>query len=135
MSKKKKPVDPIYGEVIYAYTRARAIADGVLVDVTETAKEAGFNHNTVVTQKLWADICNIPSKYDYESKEGRSWDVLWMARCAAGKARGQSQLTFGLTLHTRNLDPAYDQIIELFLDVGPGDHGEPVITIGYPEDY
>ena len=27
-------------EVIYAYTRKEALADGVLVDVSETAKEA-----------------------------------------------------------------------------------------------
>ena len=29
-------------EVIYAYTRRDAIADGVLIDVTETAREAGI---------------------------------------------------------------------------------------------
>ena len=29
-------------ELIYAYTRKQAIADGVLVDVTETAKEVGY---------------------------------------------------------------------------------------------
>jgi hypothetical protein len=30
-------------EVIYAYTRAQALEDGVLVDVSEMAKEAGSN--------------------------------------------------------------------------------------------
>jgi hypothetical protein len=29
-------------EIIYSYTRKQAIADGVLIDVTELAKEAGF---------------------------------------------------------------------------------------------
>lgn len=135
-NKKKKEEDPIFGEVIFAYTRTQAIADGVLVDVTETAREAGFKHHTVVTQKLWADICEIPSKYSYESKEGRLWDVLWMGRMAAGRAAlGQSELTYELTLHTRNLDHHYDQMIELMLHIGPGDQGEPVITIGYVEDF
>ena len=129
-------MDELFGNVIYAYTRAQAIADGVLVDVTEPAKEAGFKHNTVVTQKLWADICKIPENYSYESKEGRLWDVLWMARCATGRAaRGQTELLYELTLHTRNLDHHYDQVVELLLHVGPGDHGEPVITIGYQEDF
>jgi type I site-specific restriction endonuclease len=39
--KKKQEPDPIFGEVIYSYTRAQAIEDGVLVDVTDMAKEAG----------------------------------------------------------------------------------------------
>ena len=37
-----EPQNPLFGPVIYAYTRAQAIEDGVLADVTETAKEAGF---------------------------------------------------------------------------------------------
>jgi type I site-specific restriction-modification system R (restriction) subunit len=33
--------DPVFGDVIYSYTRKQAIEDGVLVDITEMAKEAG----------------------------------------------------------------------------------------------
>ena len=32
----------IFGDVIYSYTRAQALADGVLVDVSERAKRAGI---------------------------------------------------------------------------------------------
>ena len=38
--------------VIYSYTRAQAIEDGVLVDVTEQAKATGFKLPTVVTDNL-----------------------------------------------------------------------------------
>jgi len=31
-----------FGEVIYSYTRAQAVADGVQVEVTKTAQEAGI---------------------------------------------------------------------------------------------
>ena len=31
-----------FGPVLHAYTRAQAIEDGILVDVSETAREAGF---------------------------------------------------------------------------------------------
>jgi uncharacterized protein YunC (DUF1805 family) len=41
-----------FGEVIHAYTRAQAIEDGTLVDVTETAKEAGIKYPTAVTEAL-----------------------------------------------------------------------------------
>ena len=37
-----EPDDSFFGPVIYAYTRAQSLADGILVDVTETAKEAGY---------------------------------------------------------------------------------------------
>jgi hypothetical protein len=33
--------------VVYAYTRSQAIADGVLVDVTKAAKAIGFKLHTV----------------------------------------------------------------------------------------
>ena len=38
--------------LVYAYTREQAIADGVLVDVTEQAKVIGFSIHTVVTDHL-----------------------------------------------------------------------------------
>jgi type I site-specific restriction endonuclease len=31
-----------FGEVVYAYTRAQAVADGEQVEVTKTAQEAGI---------------------------------------------------------------------------------------------
>lgn len=43
----------VFGDLIDVYTRAEAIEDGVLVDVTETAKEAGIVYPTAVTQGLW----------------------------------------------------------------------------------
>lgn len=33
-------LNDIFGETIHAYTRAQAIADGYLVDVSETSREA-----------------------------------------------------------------------------------------------
>ena len=133
----KKKKDPIFGELIYSYTRAQAIADGVLVDVTKMAREAGFTCNTVVTQSLWAAINEISSNFNFESVEGRLWDVLWMARMAAGAKdnRGKSRIECQLVMHTRNLEPFHDQLVELMLDVAPGDQGEIVVTIGYQDDF
>ena len=39
--------------IVYAYSRKQAIADGVLVDVTEAAKAIGFKPHTVVTDHLF----------------------------------------------------------------------------------
>lgn len=43
-------------DVIFAYARSEALADGVLVDVSDMAREAGFRYPVAVTQAVWADI-------------------------------------------------------------------------------
>jgi len=71
-------------EIISLYTRADALADGVLVDVSEMAKEAGFRWPVAVTRAVWDDIVT-PMQRDAEegqTEKGRLWDVLWMARLA-----------------------------------------------------
>ena len=42
-------------DLIHSYSRAEAIADGVLVDVTKTASEAGFKVPVTITRAAWAD--------------------------------------------------------------------------------
>ena len=34
--------ESFFGDIISTYTRAQAIEDGVLIDISPTAKEAGF---------------------------------------------------------------------------------------------
>lgn len=71
--------------IIYSYTREQAIADGVLVDVSDLAKEAGFKWPVAVTVAVWNEVV-IPTPHDErdgQSKEGRLWDILWMAHLAA----------------------------------------------------
>jgi hypothetical protein len=41
-------------EVISSYSRRDALEDGVLVDVSEFAKEAGFKWPLAVTRGVWA---------------------------------------------------------------------------------
>src|SRR5882724_9125750 len=43
--------------------RAQALREGVLVDVSETARSVGFVYPTAVTARLWADIQTIPEEY------------------------------------------------------------------------
>lgn len=55
----------LFGEVIHSYTRAQAIEDGYLVDVTETAREAGFVWPVAMTRAVWEDCvewCEEDSK-------------------------------------------------------------------------
>lgn len=54
-------LEDIFGPVIHSYTRSQAIDDGVLVDVTATAQEAGFKVPTALTQpSLFTDVTRTP---------------------------------------------------------------------------
>ena len=49
-----------FGGVIYAYTRAQAVADGVQVDVTKTAQEAGIKFPMFLTRAVWEAYVAVP---------------------------------------------------------------------------
>ena len=42
-----------FGEVIYSYTRSQAIADGVQVDVSKVAAEAGIRFPVFLTRAVF----------------------------------------------------------------------------------
>lgn len=138
MNTDKNPADQnslseVFGKPIHIYTRAQGIADGVLIDVTATAKEAGFRHPTAITAALWQVIVTIPARYPFEDVEGRLWDCIWMARQQAGKCKeGNTRFFFELILHRSDQRSQYTQLV---CDCGPGDNGEPVLTIGFSWDF
>jgi hypothetical protein len=136
--------------VISRYTRAQALADGTLVDVSETAREAGFLWPVAVTTAVWALIAQIPDAYSHEDVQGRLWDVLYMLHMAikSPKQRGGSddivvrkdavETHYRLILHhsteasgpfEQHKNHDVNDMVMLKAVAGPGDHGEPVITI------
>ncbi len=140
-STNKTPANPgchnLFGEVIYSYTRAQAIDDGVLIDATEMAGEAGFKWPVALTVTAWSD-CVAWSDDDnqrqvYQDQSGRLWDVLFMASFAVRTANNANrQLQFDLQRIPRNGRSTTSQRLTLKLILGPGDGGEPVITIMLP---
>lgn len=126
-------------EVIYSYTRSQALADGVLVDVSQMASEAGFRYPTAITADLHARITpNEREKALGQSYEGRLWDVVFLASFAARQAGTQDRCSFEVSLFEADEAPphrTHRRTLSLWMVVGPGDQGEPVITIGFPEDF
>lgn len=119
---------PIFGEVISVYSRAQALEDGVLVDVTETAKEAGFKFPVAVTASVWSDLhegLSLPSAAG-QTVSGRIWDVVWMAMLAIRAAKRGDRLTFKVIIGRKTHS--------YLMVCGPGDTPAPVITIMRPED-
>lgn len=117
----------IFGEPISIYTRAQAIDDGFLVDVTEWASAdkgfiGGFKCPVAVTREVWSDIERCPPLQDIR---GRAHDLLWMASLAA--RRGGSVTLFSVIMQVgRTKKQVYKMV------AGGGDDGELVITIMKP---
>ena len=130
-----KEMNEYFGEVIYSYTRAQAIEDGVLADVTETAREAGIKFPVAVTEALWTGYIEPDEglKSLGQSVDGRLWDVLWMFRCAASKFEGDT-LFFDVIFTMPHGKETRQQTIKLKAICGPGDSMEPVITIMLPNE-
>lgn len=63
-------------DIIHAYTRKEAIEDGVLVDVSKLAKEAGFKWPVAMTSAVHAKYVQVPSAADWQDETGRLWDIL-----------------------------------------------------------
>ena len=119
-------------EVIYAYTRAQALDDGVLVDVSEVAKEAGIKFPVALTSAVYGKYVEVPDGITGQDEGGRLWDILWMLRCAASRCHGDT-LHFQLYVRNHNREQLDQRdLVTLKAVCGPGDDGEPVITIMLP---
>ena len=90
-----------FGELIFRYTRAQALADGVLVDVTEMAREAGFQIPVALTHAVWAEYVAVPEGVEGQDEAGRLWDILWMCRHGIRQLQRQGSETL-FSLHVRN---------------------------------
>lgn len=121
-------------EVISTYTRAQALEDGVLVDVSETAREAGIKFPVALTATVWGQYVEVPEGVTGQDEAGRLWDILWMFRCAAARFTGDT-LLFKLSVRRHNRERLDSRdLVTLKAVCGPGDTPEPVITIMLPDE-
>ena len=113
----------IFGEPICCYSRAQALADGVLMGVSERARRAGIRYPTACTAGVWSLIDCIPeSETDTLAgivRDVRAEEVLraMLAAIRRGGTRGTDRVEF------HALGAA------LWAHCGPGDTAAPVITI------
>src|SRR5512135_562247 len=120
--------------LIFSYTRAQAIADGVLKDVSQLAKEAGFRFPVAVTAAVWAEYVAVPDGVHGQDETGRLWDILNMLRASIGALK-KDRNRVDFALHVRNDNRDGDPpLVPLYALCGPGDDGEPVITVMKPEE-
>jgi hypothetical protein len=126
--------DSPFGPVIYAYTRAQAIADGVQVDVTKTAQEAGIKFPLFLTRAVFDKYVAVPPDVTGQDEAGRLWDAVWMTRFAILRARpGCDRLP--VALYVRN-DNHRAKLVKLIAQCGPldMDDPQPAITLLMPDE-
>lgn len=118
-------------KVIYAYTRKQAIDDGVLVDVTEMAKEAGFRYPVAMTSTVYGKYAEVPQGATGQDLQGRLWDILNMLRFSIqGTGSKNSQIMFKVLVNNGH----GVRKITLKSVCGPDDDGKPCITIMLPDE-
>jgi hypothetical protein len=119
-------------EVIHRYTRAQAIEDGVPIDVSVVAREAGIRFPVALTTAVWARCVAVPQGVECQDEVGRLWDVVWMLGVGIQRAGGRVVL---YSLHIRNDNRSgTPPLVHLKAVCGPGDQGEPVITVMMPDE-
>jgi len=134
MNTESASLTEFFGDVISCYSRAEAIADGVLIPISPVLlKDAGIVLPVAVTDTVWngyIDPYYLPD-LPGQSVEGRLWDLLWMFRVAVkaengGGDRIRYQVLFQIPGRSE------PKVVDLIAVCGPGDKGEPVITIMLP---
>lgn len=110
-------------DLIHSYTRAEALEDGALVDASTLAREAGFTVPVAFTCAAWGEAVACRGVVGQDEK-GRLWDVLSVLRMAA--RRGGSIVRFQVLVSR--------VLVNLKAHIGPGDSGEPVVTIMLPQE-
>jgi hypothetical protein len=124
--------------VIFAYSRAQALADGVLVDVSQSATEAGFKIPVAITQAAWQQCVEWTDadneRQTYQDTSGRLWDVLCMLLFAIKRNKPTDCLFYQLHVVPRDGKAKQAKLTKLKAVIGSGDNGEPVITILLPTE-
>ena len=135
-----------FGEPISVYTRADAVEDGALVDVSEWSGSGpdgmlgGFVVPVAITRALW-DVINLDAlpearwtrlvREHGESTRGRAHDVLRMASVAARQNGTRDRMLFPvlMTLPGRAGRPVRKRLeLQAVIDADG-------VTVGFPDDF
>jgi hypothetical protein len=132
MNETKTP-DSVFGEIISSYSRSQAIKDGVLVDLATVAPDVCRQHykfSVACTAAVWGIIEKAVKNPRWMNDiNGVVHDMLWMSRsriCPVSPEGGLFQVVIK--------GAGRKSIFTFRIACGPGDQGEPVITIMLPEE-
>jgi hypothetical protein len=137
-------------ELISAYNRAQAIADGALVDLTDAKDSQGqrlspFKWPIAMTAAAFGEAVAAGGHWGRDASgnetlvlpgcqdfAGRLWDVFWMLKCAIDRSPSGDTVHFAVSVLIDG--KRRRKTLHLKSVCGPGDDGEPVITIMLPDE-
>jgi len=115
--------------LVSRYTRAQAIEDGVLVDVSELARTVGFRFPVAVGSAAFATVTGFESGADAGQVTQAVRTLLRDLVSAIRRSAGNTDMILFETSGVRG-----GAQVALKSLVGPGDNAEPVITILFPNE-
>ncbi len=117
-------------DVVYSYTRAQAIEDGVLADISKLAQEAGLKFPVAVTTRVF-ELLNDTAQPG-QSFEGRAWDLLMILLFEIKRSKSGEIIYFSPLFNANeHEDP---KPYKLYAKCHPGDDLEPVITVMFTDE-
>ncbi|WP_153133212.1 DUF6573 family protein [Dechloromonas hortensis] len=126
----------LFGSPIHTYTRAQAIEDGVLIELsyyesdTASVCRQHYKHPIACTAAVFEIMQKAVENPRYcNDYAGILHDMLFMSKAMARKL-DESTVIFRCIIMGAGRSKYHD----FKLQVGPGDQGEPVITIMLPRE-
>jgi len=142
-------MESIFGKPIHTYSRAQAIEDGVLVDVSEALTPCPFKYPVAMSRAAYeatiaaggkwvsqstgkqyleqldaSEVLELPGGQDVQ---GRLHDVFTMALNAIRRGTTTDRIWFSVLVDTYG--NGRKTKVDLYSVCGPGDTAAPVITI------
>lgn len=126
----------MWGEdtTLISATRAQAIGDGALIPAQEAfLRNLGIRYPVAYTRQVFEDcIAWTASDPAVQDERGREWDVLIQLRSAM-RGSATNHIRFTVLRVPRGGDNVDPEPVELHAVCGPGDEGEPVVTVLWDE--
>jgi hypothetical protein len=130
VEQEKSNVLPLPDRRAKAYSRARALREGLLVDATELAQKTGITCPLALTSAVYWQCVTLWSIATGLNPLMRLWNIVW--RCGVVDLQlGRSTRSFSFDVHTPRRGTTDDCIV-LLACRHRGDDGEPVMTIMWP---
>lgn len=123
MSNDDLKLNELFGEPIASYTRAQALNDGTLVDVTAAAAVIGYKLPVAITASLSAWLAGGSEDVAPIILDNMLFQVLLGLRRHKSDSRCELRITMPW-----GTEP-------VIIDCGPGDDAKPVLTMGFALDF
>ena len=126
--------DSPFGKIIYTYSRKQALADGIQVDVSESARQAGIKYPTFLTRAVFDAYVTVPPDVFDQEWRARLWDIMWVTRHAIQKSEpGADRIVVELFVRNDNRKPRLVKLVAVCSALDIND-ATPAITILLPDE-